>query len=89
MPKSGILHTFDMVLAKNWSEVPQVIIAMLSDYTLWHQRMGHAHQHVIKHLRNNMEGGLHQTTITTGACEGCEKGKSKRFPFPPSRFRAK
>ena len=32
----------------------------------------------------------HQTTITpTGACEGCEKGKSKRLPFPPSKSRAK
>ena len=26
------------------------IIATLSDYTLWHRRMGHAQQHVIKHL---------------------------------------
>ena len=42
-PKSGKLHSFDMVLANNPSEVPRVIIAMLSDYTLWHQRMGHAH----------------------------------------------
>ena len=49
-PKSGKLHCFDMVLAKNQSEVPRAIIATLSDYTLWHRRMGHAHQHVIKHL---------------------------------------
>ena len=21
--------------------------------------------------------------VATGACEGCEKGKSKRLPFPP------
>ena len=58
-PKSGKLHSFDMVLTKNWEEVPRVIIAMLSDYTLWHRRMGHAHRHVIKHLRKNMEGGPH------------------------------
>ena len=63
---------------------------MLSDYTLWHQRMGHAHQYMIKHLRNNMEGGPHQISIApTGACEGCEKGKSKQLPFPPSKSRAK
>ena len=43
-PKSGKLHSFDMVLIKNQEEVPRVIIAMLSDYTLWHRRMGHAHQ---------------------------------------------
>ena len=63
---------------------------MLSDYTLWHQRMGHAHQHVIKHLDENTEGGPHQTTVAPmGACEVCKKGKSKRLPFPPSRSRAK
>ena len=59
--KSGKLHSFDMALVKNWNEVPQAIIAMLSDYTLWHRRMEHTHQHVIKHLGKNMEGGPHQT----------------------------
>ena len=48
--------------SKNWNEVPQAIIAMLSDYTLWHRRMGHAHQCVIKHLGKNTEGGPHQIT---------------------------
>ena len=63
---------------------------MLSDYTLWHQHMGHAHQCVIKHLGENMEGGPYQTTeAPMSACEGCEKGKSKRLPFPTSRSRAK
>ena len=52
--------------------------------------MGHRHQSVIKHLRNNTEGGPYQTTIApTGACEGCEKGKSKRLPFPPLKSGAK
>ena len=89
-PKSGKLHFFDMVLAQNPAEVPRVIIAMLSDYTLWHRRMGHAHQHVIKHLRKNTEGGPHQTTKAPHrACEGHEKGKSKRLPFPTSWSRAK
>ena len=51
--------------------------------------MGHAHQCVIKHLRNHTEGGPHQTTKAPhGACEGCEKGKSKRLPFPLSGSRA-
>ena len=89
-PKSGKLHSFDMVLAKDQEEVPRVIIATLSDYTLWHRRMGHAHQCVINHLRKNTEGGPHQTTeVPHGACEGCEKGKSKRLPFPTSKSRAK
>ena len=52
--------------------------------------MGHAHQRVIKHLDKNTEGGPHQTTdALKGACEGCEKGKSKRLPFPLSNSRAK
>ena len=52
--------------------------------------MGHANQHVIKHLGKNTEGGPHQTTkAPQGACGGCEKGKSKRLPFPASKSRAK
>ena len=90
LPKSGRLHSFDMELVKNKNEVSGAIIVTLSDYTLWHRRMGHAHQHVIKHLGNNTEGGPYQTTdAPPGACAGCEKGKSKRLPFPPSKSRAK
>ena len=88
-PKSGRLHSFDMELIKNKNEVPGAIIATLSDYTLWHRRMGHTHQRVIKHLGKNTEGGPHQTTYAPqGACEGCEKEKSKRLPFPSSKSRA-
>ena len=77
-PKSGRLHSFDMELVKNKNKVPGEIIATLSDYTLWHRRMGHAHQCMIKHLGKNTEGGPHQTTnAPQGASEGCEKGKSK------------
>ena len=50
-PKSGKLHSFDMVLTKNRSKIPRAIIATLSDYTLWHRRMGHTHQCIMKHLR--------------------------------------
>ena len=89
LPKSGRLHSFDMELVKNKNKVSGAIIATLSDYTLWHRRMGHAHQHVIKHLGKSTEGGPHQTTdAPLGACEGCEKGKSKRLPFPASKSRA-
>ena len=54
-PKSGNLHSFDIVFVKNWNEVPWVIITTLSDYTLWHRRMGHAHQCIIKHLRKKTQ----------------------------------
>ena len=88
-PKSRRLHSFNMELVKNKNEVSGAIIATLSDYTLWHRRMGHAHQCMIKHLGKNTEGGPNQTTNAPfGACEGCEKGKSKRLPFPPSKSRA-
>ena len=39
-PKSGKLHSFDMVLIKSKNKIPQAIIATISDYTLWHRRMG-------------------------------------------------
>ena len=90
LPKSGRLHSFDMELVKHKDEIPQAIIATLSDYTLWHRRMGCTHQCVIKYLRNNTEGGPHQITDAPHrACEGCEMGKSKRLPFPTSKSRAK
>ena len=87
-PTGGKLHIFKMELIKK--KIPGTIIATLSDYTLWHRRMGHAHQHNIKHLNKNTEGGPNQTTNPpSGICEGCEMGKSKRLPFPTSKSRAK
>ena len=50
LPKSGRLHSFDMELIKNKNKIPWAIIATISDYILWHRRMGHTHQCVIKHL---------------------------------------
>ena len=45
---------------------------------------------MIKNLPKNTIGGPNQITVApTGACEGCEKGKSKRVPFLSSRSRAK
>ena len=90
-PKSGSLHTFDLILVKNWNENVQANIANTpSDYTLWHQRMGHAHHHMIKNLLKNTIGAPNQIIIApTSACEGCEKGKSKRLPFPSSKLRAR
>ena len=80
LPKSGRLHSFDMELVKNKSKVPQAIIATISDYTLWHRRMGHAHQRMIKHLRKNTEGGPHRTTdAPLGACD-VKKGNPRGYP---------
>ena len=79
MPKSGKLHSFDLLLTKAKGEQQWAQITTLSsDYTLWHRRMGHVHQHIIKHLGKNTEGGPHQpTSPPPEACEGCEKGKSR------------
>ena len=82
-PKSGKLHSFDMALAKNQEEVPRVIIATLSDYTLWHRRMGHTHQHVIKHLRKKhrrWSSSNHQST--SWSLWGMWKRKVQETSFP-------
>ena len=55
LPKSGKLHSFDMELIKNKNKIPRAIMATLSDYTLWHRRMGHTHQRVIKHLKKKTQ----------------------------------
>ena len=87
-PMGGKPHVFEMELVQK--KIPGAIIATLSDYTLWHGRMGHAHQRVIKHLDKNTDGGPHQTTNPPpGICEGCQMGKSKRLTFPTSKSMAK
>ena len=80
--KSGKLHSFDMVLAKNPSTVPRVIIAMLSDYTLWHRRMGHAHQHIIKHLRKTQKVVLIKPPMHQWEYVRDVKRKVQETPFP-------
>ena len=82
-PKSGKLHPFDMVLAKNQEEVPRVIIATLSDYTLWHRGMGHMHQHVIKHLgkKHRMWSSSNHWSTSWGLW-GMRKRKVQETSFP-------
>ena len=49
-PHGNKLHYFDLELMRSPSEISDMAITMVScDYTLWHRRMGHTHQHVIKH----------------------------------------
>ena len=66
-------------LAHSVYEIPNMAITMVScDYTLWHRKMGHAHQCVIKNLTDNTKGGPGTVTMEPPqACEGCEKGKSR------------
>ena len=80
---------FDLELTTSNRLMMNTAITTVScDYTLWHRRMGHANQHMIKNLTENTEGGPDKVTETTlNICEGCEKGKLKQLPFPPSKSR--
>ena len=89
-PCGNKLHYFDMELAKSTNEVMNTVINTVScDCTLWHRRMGHVNQCMIKNLTDNTEGGPDNVTETPKeTCKGCKKGKLKRLPFPPSKSRA-
>ena len=75
-PHGNKLHYFDLQLAKSTHDVMNVVISTLScDYTLWHRRMGHANQHMIKNLTDHTEGCPDNITGTPSkTCESCEKG---------------
>ena len=57
-PHRNKLHYFDLELTHSVLEVPNTAITTVScDYILWHRRMGHAHQCMIKNLTENTKGG--------------------------------
>ena len=56
-------HYFDLKLTTSDRLMMNVVITTVScDYTLWHKRMGHANQCIIKNLTENTEGGLNDIT---------------------------
>lgn len=61
-----------------------------SKYDLWHRRFGHAGKKAIENLHGNVNGVPDSipTPAEQSPCDGCEFGKSKRAPFPPSDLRA-
>ena len=88
LPKSGRLHPFDMELIKNKNEIPQAIIATISDYTLWHRRMGHAHQHMIKHLgKQHRRWSSPNHRCTSRSLWGMWKGKVQETSLSQLRIR--
>ena len=90
LPKSEKLHFFDMVLIKNKNEIPQAIIATISDYTSWHRRMGHTHQHMIKHLKKKhrrWSSSNHQ--CTSWSLWGMWKRKVQETSFPSFKIKGK
>ena len=75
-----------------WKQDPEATISVLklNTHDLWHQCLGHANSQVIKALPPHVIGGpaTGAASPPMGLCDGCEKGKSKRSPFPPSKSRA-
>ena len=86
---SGLFFFKAEVLQKQDSEA-MILVLKLNTHNLWHQRLGHANSQVIKALPAHIIGGpaTGAASPPTGLCDGCEKGKSKRLPFPPLKSRA-
>ena len=86
---SGLFFFKAEVLWKKDSEAT-ISVLKLNTHDLWHQHLGHTNSRVIKALPAHIIGGPATGVASppTGLCDGCEKGKSKRLPFPPSKSRA-
>ena len=79
------------MLQGNETNVPtQLSMINISSSDLWHQWLAHANYKVIRALLTETTGGPDQKILPLSkVCDSCEKGKSKRLPFPPLRTRAK
>ena len=87
---SGLFFFKAKILRKQDSEAT-ISVLKLNTHDLWHQHLGHANLRVIKALPAHIIGGpaTGAASPPTGLCDGCEKGKFKRLPFPPSKSQAK
>ena len=83
---SGLFFFKAEVLQKQDSKAT-ISVLKLNTHNLWHQRLGHANSQVIKALPAHVIGGPATGVASppTGLSNRCEKGKSKRLPFPPSK----
>ena len=88
---TGLCYFNTQILQGNEMNVPtQLSVINISSSDLWHLRMAHTNYEVIRALPAEMTGGPDQKIQPPSkVCDGCEKGKSKCLPFPPSRTRAK
>ena len=86
---SGLFFFKAEVLQKQDSEA-MISVMKLNTHNIWHQCLGHTNSRVIRALAAYVIGGpaTGAASPPTGLCDGCEKGKSKRLPFPPSKSRA-
>jgi len=61
-----------------------------TDYSIWHQRMGHPGDDILQKLPEMVKGAPKLITIPSAKkpCEACAKGKMPLCSFPPSSSRA-
>ena len=88
---TGLCYFNARILQGDETNVPVKLSTInISQSDLWHQRLAHANYEVIRALPTETTGGPDQKLqLPSKVCDGCEKGKSKRLPFPPSTSRAK
>ena len=88
---TGLCYFNVQILQGDETNVPVKLSAInISQSNLWHQRLAHTNYEVIHALLTETTGGPDQKLqLPSKVCDGCEKGKSKRLPFPPSTSRAK
>ena len=87
---TGLCYFNAQILQGDDTNIPVKLSAInISQSNLWHQRLAHANYEVICALPTEMMGGPDQKLQPLlKVCDGCEKGKSKHLPFPPSMSRA-
>ena len=88
---TGLCYFNAQILQGSDASVPVKLSAInISQSDLWHQRLAHVNYEVIRALPTETTSGPDQKLqLPLKVCDGCEKGKSKRLPFPPSMSRAK
>ena len=88
---TGLCYFNAHILQGDETNVPVKLSAInISQSNLWHQRLAHANYEVICALPTETTSGPDQKLqLPSKVCDGCEKGKSKHLPFPPSTSRAK
>jgi len=61
-----------------------------TDYSIWHQRMGHPGDYILRKLPEIVKGAPKLITIPLAKkpCEACAKGKMLSCSFLPSLSRA-
>lgn len=54
--------------------------------TLWHMRLGHPHDQVLKYVFPNDRSVMNKCTNLVQSCTHCLYGKMHNLPFPKSQF---